>query len=77
MAFPTPEQAAQYGIRVARVFCQPNREELDQISQLVATNQLQAQVAQVFPLEQVGAAQKLSKAGRIRGKIILQPANWA
>lgn len=73
VAFPTPEQAAHYGITATRIFCQPNREELEEISQLVAANKLQAHVAQVFPLEQVGAAQKMSKAGRTRGKIILQP----
>jgi len=75
VAFPTPEQAARPGIRVVRVSSQPNRQELDQISQLVAARQLSVQVAQVFPLEQVGAAQRLSKEGHTRGKIILQPGS--
>lgn len=75
VAFPTPEQAASYEVTATRVFCQPNRDELAEISQLVTVDKLQAHVAQVFPLAQVGAAQKLSKAGRTRGKIILQPSH--
>ena len=75
VAFPTPEQAAQYGIRAVRVSSQPNRAELDQISQLVAAGQLNARVAHTFPLEQVGAAQQLSKGGHAQGKIILLPAD--
>ncbi len=75
VAFPTPEQAAQHGIRAVRVASQPNREQLDQIGQLVAAGQLRARVAQVFPLAQVSAAQRLSKEGHSRGKIILQPGN--
>ena len=73
VAFPTPEQEARHGVTATRVFCQPNRQELEEISQLVEANRLQAHVAQVFPLPQVGAAQKLSKEGHTRGKIILQP----
>jgi len=75
VAFPTPEQEAQHGIQVVRVYCQANREELEQISQLVAADQLSARVARVFPLEQVGAAHKLSKEGHARGKIVLLPGN--
>lgn len=72
VAFPTPQQGATCGVKVSRVSCQPNRHELDQISQLVVAGQLQAHVTQVFPLEQVGKAHRLSKQGRTRGKIILQ-----
>ena len=75
VAFPTPEQEAQYGIKAVRLYSRPNREELDQVSRLVVANQLRVQVAQVFPLEQVGAAQHLSKEGHARGKIILLPAS--
>ena len=73
VAFPTPEQGAQYGVMVSRVYCQSNPDELGEISQLVAANKLKSYVSQVFPLEQVGTAHKLSKQGRTRGKIILQP----
>ena len=72
VAFPTPEQSATDGVEVSRVSSQPNRDELDAISQLVVAGQLKPHIAQVFPLEQVGAAHKLSKQGRTRGKIILQ-----
>jgi len=73
VAFPTPEQEARYGITATRVYCRPNRKELEEISQLVAANKLQVHVAQVFPLAQVGAAQQMSKEGHTRGKIVLQP----
>lgn len=73
VAFPTPQQAAHPDIKVARVHSQPNREELAQLSELVEAGQLNPHVASVFPLSEVGAAQQLSKQGRTRGKIILQP----
>jgi NADPH:quinone reductase-like Zn-dependent oxidoreductase len=38
----------------------------------VDAQQLAAHVAHIFPLEQVRAAQQLSKEGRTRGKIVLQ-----
>jgi NADPH:quinone reductase-like Zn-dependent oxidoreductase len=72
VAFPTPEQAAAHEVKAVRVFCQPNRAELAEISQLVDAHQLTAHVAHVFPLAQVRAAQQLSKEGRTRGKIVLQ-----
>lgn len=72
VAFPTPEQSATEGVNVSRVSSQPNRDELDAISQLVVAGQLNPHIAQIFPLEQVGAAHQLSKQGRTRGKIILQ-----
>jgi NADPH:quinone reductase-like Zn-dependent oxidoreductase len=72
VAFPTPEQAAEHEVKAVRVFCQPNRAELAEISQLVDAHQLTAHVAHVFPLAQVRAAQQLSKEGRTRGKIVLQ-----
>ena len=75
VAFPTPEQAAQYGIRALRLYSRPSRKQLGEISRLVAANQLSAQVAHVFPLEQVGAAQRLSKEGHTRGKIVLLPSS--
>ena len=73
VAFPTPEQAAEHEVKAVRVFCQPNRAELTEISALVEAHQLTAHVARVFPLEQVRAAQQLSKARGARGKIVLQP----
>ncbi len=72
VAFPTPEQSATDGITVSRVSSGPNRDELDAISQLVVAGQLKAHIAHVFPLEEIGAAHKLSKQGRTRGKIIVQ-----
>ena len=73
VAFPTPEQGIEYGVNALRVSCRPDREELDEISRLVVAGQLIPHVSQIFSLEQVGAAQKLSKQGRTRGKLILQP----
>lgn len=75
VAFPTPAQGAQHGIKAVRLYSRPNREELDKITQLVAAHRLVAQVAHVFPLAQVGTAQKLSKEGHTRGKIILLPGS--
>ncbi|GAB3899099.1 NADP-dependent oxidoreductase [Spirosoma agri] len=72
VAFPAAGQGEAYDVRVARVLCKPDRDELDQISQLVLDGKLQPHVSHIFPLEQVGMAHQLSKQGRTRGKIILQ-----
>ncbi len=71
-AFPAAGKGEAYGVTVSRVLCKPDRDELNQISQLVLDDKLQSHLSQIFPLEQIGAAHKLSKQGRTRGKIILQ-----
>ena len=74
--FPKDE-AAQYGVRAARVFCKPNVGQLADIRDLVEAGQLKAHVATVFQLADIREALALSEAGRTRGKIVLQIVAWA
>ena len=69
--FPKDE-AAQYGVRAARVFCKPNVGQLADIRDLVEAGQLKAHVATVLQLADIREALALSEAGRTRGKIVLQ-----
>jgi NADPH:quinone reductase-like Zn-dependent oxidoreductase len=49
------------------------RERLEQVAALLADGALQVPVAQTFPLERIGEAYELSRAGHVRGKLVLVP----
>lgn len=49
------------------------RERLEQVAALLAAGELQVPVAQTFPLEQIAEAYALSRAGHVRGKLVLRP----
>lgn len=71
VAFPTEEDGRQ-GVRVARVSCKPDAEQLAAIGALVEQGRLAPQVATVLALADVREALALSEAGRTRGKIVLR-----
>ncbi len=73
VAFPKDE-AQKYGVRVERVVCKPNAEELTAIRELVDAGKVKAHVTTVLPLAEVKQALALSASGRTRGKIVLQVA---
>lgn len=70
---PSEEKANQFGIKVAMVRVQPNAQQLAEISLLIDEGKLKTHVETVLPLAEVKKALELSKSGRTRGKIILQP----
>ena len=70
---PSEEKAAQYGVKSAMVYAKPNREQLNQINELIESGKLKTHVQTVLPLAEVAQAHKLSKSGRTRGKIVLLP----
>jgi NADPH:quinone reductase-like Zn-dependent oxidoreductase len=72
--FPKEEEAAQYGVRAARVFCKSDLAQLAAIRELVEAGQLKPHVATVLPLADIREALALSEAGRTRGKIVLHIA---
>lgn len=72
VAFPNEEKAREFGIKTARVFCTPNREELAKINQLIEADKLKTRVAKVLPLTEVKQALEISESGRANGKIVLQ-----
>ncbi len=71
VAFPTEDDGRQ-GIRVARVSCKPDAEQLAAIGTLVKEGRLKPQIATVLSLAEVREALALSEAGRTRGKIVLR-----
>lgn len=70
---PSEEKANQFGVKVAMVRVQPNAAQLAEISLLIDEGKLNTHVETVLPLAEVRKALELSKSGRTRGKIVLQP----
>lgn len=70
---PSEEKAKEYGVQAAMVNVQPNAKHLAEINQLNEKGKLKTHVEIVFPLAEVKKAHELSKGGRTRGKIVLQP----
>ena len=73
VAFPADE-AQRHGVRVGRVQCKPDAEELTLMRELVESGKLAAHVASVLTLADVKEALELSEKGHTRGKIVLQVA---
>lgn len=70
---PDEEKANEYGIKVRMVANHPSAEQLAQITRLIDEGKLKTHVETVLPLAEVKKAHELSKSGRTRGKIVLQP----
>jgi NADPH:quinone reductase-like Zn-dependent oxidoreductase len=72
IAGPPPEEAAaQRGVRAELLIMTPNSEQLSRIAELVAAGEVHVEIAQTFPLADVGTAHTLSESGHTRGKFIL------
>lgn len=74
VAFPSEEKAQEFGVTVARVFCQPNANQLAEINRLIDEGKLKTHVETILPLMEVKRAHELSETGRTRGKIVLRIA---
>ncbi|UXH77567.1 NADP-dependent oxidoreductase [Roseateles amylovorans] len=68
--FPKNE-ADEYGVRAARVFCKSDAAQLAAIRDLVVAGKLKAQVTSVMPLAEIREALARSESGRTRGKMVL------
>ena len=51
----------------------PNPKQLADIAELVASGEVQVEIAGTFALDDVAKAHELSEAGHTRGKLILTP----
>jgi NADPH:quinone reductase-like Zn-dependent oxidoreductase len=72
---PLDEEALKaHGVRGAMVAAQPNAAQLQKIVALVEEGKVKTFVEKVMPLGEAKEALKLSKQGRIRGKIVLTVA---
>ena len=71
---PSPEDAAQHGVRAAGVFVEPNQAQLGEIAKLVDSGKLRPIIETVLPLAQAARAHEMNQTLHTRGKIVLQVA---
>lgn len=70
---PSQERAEEFGITAKHIASRPNPKQLDEITKLAEEGKIKAHIEKVFPLSEAAQAQKLSKEGHTRGKMILVP----
>lgn len=66
------ENAAKYGVRGVSFLVQPNRDQLNQIRQLIDADTIRPIVEEVFPLARAREAYERGLLGHNRGKLVLQ-----
>ncbi|MDE3157609.1 MAG: NADP-dependent oxidoreductase [Acidobacteriota bacterium] len=71
---PSPDDAAQRGVRAAGVFVEPNQAQLGEIAKLVDSGKLRPIIETVMPLAQAARAHEMNQTLHTRGKIVLQVA---
>ena len=69
---PSPDDAAQHGVRAAGVFVEPNQAQLGEIAKLVDSGKLRPIIETVLPLAQAARAHEMNQTLHTRGKIVLQ-----
>ena len=69
---PPEEQAKERGVRAELLIMSPSSEQLRQIAELVAADEVRVEIAQTLPLADVRRAHELSESGHTRGKIVLK-----
>ncbi|MDQ7918463.1 NADP-dependent oxidoreductase [Mesonia sp. MT50] len=70
---PSKELLKKYKVEGKVIASVANAEQLEEITQLIEEGKVKTHVEKVFPLSEAKKAQKLSKEGHVRGKIILLP----
>ena len=70
---PSEELLKKYKVQGKVIASEPNSKQLEEITTLIEANKIKTHVEKVFPLAEAAKAQKLSKEGHVRGKIILVP----
>jgi len=68
---PPEEAARERGVRAVQFFTQPDAGQLKELGLLAAAGDLNVEIAEVLPFDQVARAHELSESGHARGKIIL------
>jgi NADPH:quinone reductase-like Zn-dependent oxidoreductase len=66
------EKAAKYGVRGVSFLVQPNRIQLNQISQLIDSGTVHSVVEATYPLDRAREAYERGLLGHNRGKLVLQ-----
>jgi NADPH:quinone reductase-like Zn-dependent oxidoreductase len=72
LGITSPKTARQYGVSGKGVSVRPDPGQLEQIADLINAGKVKPAISKVLPLAQAVQAHKLSQAGHVRGKIVLQ-----
>lgn len=72
ISIPDQEEARPHDARTAFVFVSPNGEQLREIADLIESGAVRPAAFEVMRLEDAAKAQELSRAGHVRGKIVLK-----
>lgn len=70
---PSKELLKEHNVEGKVIASVPNPEQLEEITEMIEAGKVKPLVEKVFPLSEAKKAQKLSKQGHTRGKIILIP----
>ncbi len=69
---PSPEKAAEHGVRATNFMVHPDGGQLREIADLIEAGEVTPHVDRVFAFEQVADAQRFLEQSHVRGKIVLQ-----
>jgi NADPH:quinone reductase-like Zn-dependent oxidoreductase len=69
---PSAERLKEHKINGAVILVKPNGAQLGEIAALIESGKIKPEVSAVFPLGDAAKAQELSKAGHVRGKVVLK-----
>jgi len=69
---PLEEEARRYGVEASHVFVTPDGEQLRRIGALIESGAVKPPALREMRLEEAAEAQRQSRAGHVRGKIVLK-----
>lgn len=70
---PDQEQAAAAGVTAEMIAVLPEGEQLQKLAAMMVRGELRAHVAREYPLNEALAALAESRAGHVRGKLVVEP----
>jgi NADPH:quinone reductase-like Zn-dependent oxidoreductase len=70
------EDAARAGVRATTYRMVPDAATLAVIGRLLTSGDVRVAVQEVFPLARIADAQRLVEAGHVRGKVVVQVADY-
>ncbi len=69
---PEEKRAAEFGVRGAGVFVQPDAQQLTEIAELIDNGHVKPEVTEILPMAEVAKAHEMSETEHVRGKIVLK-----
>ncbi len=72
ISIPDPDEARPYGVRTNFVFVSPDGKQLRRLADLIESGAVRPPVFEVMRLDEAAKAHELSRAGHVRGKIVLK-----